>query len=136
MNINLFKDKKHNINKLMFFKMTPTYSTGCIKSIITHYITGNKLYEIMRNNRVSNLIWCNDYNFIYKYNIEKIPKRQNIIRKYTRIIPNKIYYYKTQLEKNGIEVLGNLKDRNKDAYLTNKKLKNICKNNGLHGYSN
>ena len=90
MNKKIFKDKKLYFNKLLFFKITPTYSTRCPKSIISHFITGNKLYEIMKNNRIGKLKWCNNTEKILRYNIYKIPKRQNIIRRYTRIKPNRI----------------------------------------------
>jgi len=136
MNIKTFKDKKPNINKLIFFGITPTYSTRCPKSIISHYITGNKLYEIMKHNRIGQLRWCECRDYIYRYNLHRIPKRQNIIMTYKRIKPNRINKNYVKLEKSGIEVLGNLKCRGVRSYLTNKKLKKICKWNGLKGYSN
>ena len=134
----IFKDKKPNINKLIFFGITPTYSTRCPKSIISHYITGNKLYEIMKNNRVSKLIWIYSRNYIFRYRINKIPKRENVIAHYIRKIPNRTNhgFYNKGLEKYGIEVLGNLHNKNDYNYLTNKKLKKICKWNRLKGYSN
>lgn len=92
MNNKIFKDKKQNFNKLIFFKKTPTYSTRCPKSIISHYITGNKLYEIMKNNRIGGLRWDMNYSIISRYKIYKIPKRQNInhiIASYIRIKPKK-----------------------------------------------
>lgn len=136
MNIKIFKDKKPNINKLIFFGITPTYSTRCPKSIISHYITGNKLYEIMKHNRISKLIWCDCRNYIFRYRINKIPKRENVIAHYIRKIPNRTnHIYNKGLEKYGIEVLGNLHNRSANNYLTNKKLKKICKYNGLKGYS-
>lgn len=136
MNIKLFKDKKPNINKLIFFGITPTYSIRCPKSIISHYITGNKLYEIMRNNRISNIVWCDHRDYIFRYKINKIPKRVNVIAHYILKKPNKINKNYFKLEKSGIEVLGNLKCKGVRSYLTNKKLKKICKWNGLKGYSN
>ena len=141
MNIKLFKDKKPNFNKLIFFGITPTYSTRCLKSIISHYITGNKLYEIMKHNRISNLVWIDSRDYIFRYRIHKIPTRPNIIAKYIRKKPNRTnhryrYYNYIKLEKSGIEVLGNLHDKSNRNYLTNKKLKKICKWNGLKGYSN
>ena len=90
MNTKIIKDKKLNFNKLLFFKITPTYSTRCPKSIISHFITGNKLYEIMKHNRIGKLKWCENTKKILRYNIYKIVKRQNIIRRYTRIKPNRI----------------------------------------------
>ena len=132
MNIKIFKDKKPHLNKLVFFNMTPTYSFLCPKSIITHFITGNKLYEIMRNNRLGKLVWIEDGEYIFRYNIYQIPKKQNIVSRYIRKIPKRTRH----LEKNKIDLLGNLKYKNKDNYITNKKLKELCKINGLHGYSN
>lgn len=137
MNIKTFKDKKPNINKLIFFGITPTYSTRCPKSIISHYITGNKLYEIMKNNKITNIIWIESRDYIFRYRINKIPKRKNIIANYFFYKPNRTKHrYNIQLEKSGIEVLGNLHNKNDYNYLTNKKLKKICKWNGLKGYSN
>lgn len=137
----IFKDKKPNINKLIFFGITPTYSTRCPKSIISHYITGNKLYEIMKHNKITNLVWCECRDYIFRYRINKIPKRVNVIAHYIRKIPKRTnhdyrYYNYIKLNKSGIEVLGNLKCRGVHNYLTNKKLKKICKWNGLKGYSN
>ena len=90
MNVKIFKDKKHYLYKQIFFKITHTYSTRCPKSIISHYITGNKLYEIMKHNRIGELRWCESASFIYRYNLHRIPKRQNIIRVYKRIKPKRI----------------------------------------------
>lgn len=133
----IFKDKKPNINKLIFFGITPTYSTRCPKSIISHYITGNKLYEIMKHNRITNIVWVDCRDYIFRYRINKIPKRVNVIAHYIRKIPKRTKgRYNTELKKSGIEVLGNLHNKNDYNYLTNKKLKKICKWNGLKGYSN
>ena len=133
----IFKDKKPNINKLIFFGITPTYSTRCPKSIISHYITGNKLYEIMKHNRITNIVWFEYREYIFRYRINKIPKRVNVIAHYIRKIPKRaIGSYNTELKKSGIEVLGNLNNRSGRNYLTNKKLKKICKWNGLKVYSN
>jgi len=137
MNMKIFKDKKPNINKLIFFGITPTYSTRCPKSIISHYITGNKLYEIMKHNRITNIVWVDCRDYIFRYRINKIPKRVNVIAHYIRKIPKRTKgRYNTELKKSGIEVLGNLHNKNDYNYLTNKKLKKICKWNGLKGYSN
>lgn len=133
----IFKDKKPNINKLIFFGITPTYSTRCPKSIISHYITGNKLYEIMKHNKITNLVWIDSRDYIFRYRINKIPKSVNVIAHYIRKIPKRTKgRYNTELKKSGIEVLGNLHNKNDYNYLTNKKLKKICKWNGLKGYSN
>ena len=90
MNIKIFKDKKHYLYKHIFFNITPTYSTLCPKYIISHFITGNKLYEIMKHNRIGQLRWCKSASFIYRYNLHRIPDRPNIIKTYKRIKPKRI----------------------------------------------
>ena len=73
----------------------------------------------MKNNRVSKLIWIYSRNYIFRYRINKIPKRENVIAHYIRKIPNRTNhgFYNKGLEKYGIEVLGNLHNKNDYNYI-------------------
>ena len=161
MNIKIFKNETKNINKKIFFLMTPTYATFCPKKIISHFITGNKLYEIMKNH-LPKIKWNKFTQSIRSYSVILVNPSPKCFRRIIQYIPKKTNIPLIK-ERNGIEIFNpylnfkygmfriyglnphNINNNNMyvnskyyvaNGYKNVKELKKSCKNNRIKGYSN
>ena len=155
MNNKIFKNEPLNINKLLFFMMKPSHSISHPKNIITHFITGNKLYEIMKNH-LPRVRWNKNSQSVRYYSVfDKNPPPKFKKYRIRHIRLNETHNFNFYRERNGIEILNPFKNFRYDSkkifgidlnnvnikfYKQNgrknvKQLKKSCKQNQVKGYS-